>query len=272
MRIGGGELGTPGAGYMARDAWGLFLVALEKRIPNALPSLLNEETLHIARQCGTDPRGHPSPFLDPDHDLWGCVRRWCSSMNVTFTNDDAFIAACQSVDNTIFRAVRAVDNGEPLPTSFDKPARIFSIIRAINDDGTVQGGGTALAPRFLNPVVASHRFRWAMQVEPERRALQRMLDAVRADLERAMAKAKAEALAAGAVEVKEKRDARHFDWTVRAVVLGERYLAIAADEPDEPRPDRCVPETCALLGILLPDRPKGAPKGSKQSRIRTRRA
>lgn len=267
MRLGGGEFGTPGSGYMARDAWTLFLPALVKRIPDALSDLLSEETLGIARQCGPDPLRRPSPYLDRDHELWGCVRRWCASMNIAFTNDDSFIVACESVANTIFRAVRASDNGEPLPTSFAKPLRIFTTVTSFNDDGTIDaGGGTALAPHFLEPAVASHVFRWAMEVEPEQRALKRMLDAVKADLKRAMAEAKAEALAAGAAHVKVKKEPRHFDWTVRAVVLDERYLTIAnAEEPEEPvdvkAVERAVKETCEALGIRAPNHGPGRPPG-----------
>jgi hypothetical protein len=261
IRLGGGELGTPGTGYIARDAWALFLPALMRRVPDALPGLLSQETLSIARKCGHDPHRRPSAFLDPDHALWGCIRRWYLSMNIAFTNDEAFIIACESVDNTIFRAVRAANNGEPLPTTFAKPARIFTTVTGIRDDGTAQGGGTPLAPQFLNPVVASHVFRWAMEVEPEARALQRMLDAVKTDLTQAMAQAKSEAMVSGAVQVKEKRDARHFDWTVRAVVLDERYEAISRDQPDDPRVGRHVKEVCAALGIRAPVNGPGRPQG-----------
>ena len=262
MRIGGGELGTPGSGYMARDAWALFLAALVEHIPDALPDLLSDETLRVARRCGTDPLRRPSPYLDRDHDLWGCVRRWCSAMNIAFAKDDAFVVACKSVENTIFRAVRASKDGQPLPANFVEPMRIFTIMQSINDDGTIESGtDTALTPQFLEPAVASHLFRWAMEIEPEERALKRMLKDVEADLVRAMAEAKAKGLATGMAPVVVKVEQAHFEWVVRAVVRNDPYLRIARDvKSDLKNVKRRVRELCALLGIYPPQNGPGRRK------------
>jgi hypothetical protein len=239
-------------------------------VPDVLSSLLTDEAFAIVARY---PDQLPPPwFAAPNHEFWRYVRRWCARWD--FDEAAAVDELEFRVQNTVDIAAQANQNGEPLPTAFWEPERIFVKVGRINkDDGTIEDiSGTPLALGFLKPSKASSLFRWDPTIETRARAMQHMMATVRADLKRAMDEVEALALAAGAIRAPTKREAKHFEWTVRAKMLGHPYSVIARSETsprqhrldDEANPtidanavSREVRKLCRLLGITPP---QGSPE------------